>query len=131
MLETDAREADCEVEALIVYSCKPIAERICACMSGLTAHQSLLCLRKARAFIKPPLSVAATTDQMDSAGGKRAHAVKQEQSTARYVAQIRLGPETVTQKQGSLPTEDPLKLTLVYSVEGFDSLSYEHLGISL
>ena len=81
--------------------------------STLTARQPSLCLRKAPAFVKP-LVLAATVDQMDSAGDKRAHAVEQKRNVARYVAQICLGPETVTQEQGLLPTEDPLNLTLVY-----------------
>lgn len=65
---------------------------------------------------------------MDSTGSTRAYAVKQEQKTARYVAEICLGPATVIQKDGLLPTEDPLKLTLIYPVEG---LTHEHFGISL
>ena len=75
--------------------------------------------------------MSASAEQMQCAGGNRAHAVKQEQKTARYVAEMRVGPETVTQKDGLLPTEDPLKLTLVYPVQGLDSLSYEHLSICL
>ena len=65
---------------------------------------------------------------MDSTGSTRAHAVKKEQKTARYVAEIYLGPATVTQKDGLLPTENPLKLTLIYPVEG---LTHEHVGINL
>lgn len=95
--------------------------------SRLTAHQPCLSVRKGRPLIKLPVR-SSTPEQMDSAGSTRAHAVEREQKTARYVAEICLGPATVVQKDGLLPTEDPLKLTLIYPVKG---LTHEHAGISL
>ena len=98
-------------------------------MQHIDSSAILTCARPEH-FIKPQV-MAVRFEQMDSDGSRRAHAVKQEQRTARYVTQIRLGPETVTEKHGLFPTEDPLKLTLVYPVEGLDSLPHEHSGISL
>lgn len=95
--------------------------------SRLTAHQPCLSVCKTRSLIKLPVR-GSTPEQMDSAGCTRAHAVKKEQKTARYVAEICLGPATVVQKDGLLPTEDPLKLTLIYPVKG---LTHKHVGISL
>ena len=82
--------------------------------------QPVSCLRKGRSLVKP-LVMAARSEQTHSAGGKRSYAVNSVPNTARYTVQIGLGPETVTQKDGLLPTEDPLKLTIVYPVKGLAS----------
>lgn len=73
------------------------------------------CWRKGQAL--KPLVMAAHTH---GAGDKRSHAVNSDKHTSRYTARIELGPDTVTQKDGLLPTEDPLKLTLIYPVKGHD-----------
>ena len=90
------------------------------CSRLAATRQPVSCLRKGRAWVKP-LVMAARSEQTHSADGKRSHAVDSVRNTARYTAQIGLGRETVTQKDGLLPTEDPLKLTIVYPVKGLVS----------
>ena len=63
----------------------------------------------------------AAVAQTHSTRGKGVHAVESMRETAQYTVTIALGPKTVTQADGLLPTEDPLKLTLVYPVKGFSS----------
>ena len=82
------------------------------------------CWRKGQAFIKPLVMAAHT----HGAGDTRSHAVNSHQKTSRYTAKIELGPGTVTQKDGLLPTEDPLKLTLTYPVTGHDATVCLHGG---
>ena len=85
--------------------------------------QPASCLRKGRALVKP-LVMAATSEPTHSPDGKSSQAVKNIKNTARYTAQIGLGPETVLQKNGLLPTEDPLKLTIFYPVQGLDLITF-------
>lgn len=82
------------------------------------------CWRKGQAFIKPLVMAAHT----HGAGDTRSHAVNSDQKTSPYTAKIELGPGTVTQKDGLLPTEDPLKLTLIYPVTGHDATVCLHGG---
>ena len=86
--------------------------------------QPVSCWRKDQAFVKP-LVMAAHTQW---AGDTRSHAVNSDQKTSRYTAKIDLGPETVTQTDGLLPTEVPLKLTLIYPVTGHDATVCLHGG---
>lgn len=68
-------------------------------------------------MIKPLVMAAAA--QTHSPGDKRVYAADRVQETAQYTVEIALGPKTVTQADGLLPTEDPLQLTLFYPVQGF------------
>ena len=90
------------------------------CNRLAATYQPVSCLRKGRTLVKP-LVMAARSDQTNSAGGKRSPVVNSVRNTARYTTQIRLGPETVVQEDGQLPTEDPVKLTIIYPVKGLVS----------
>ena len=92
-----------------------------SCSTLTAAQQSLPCLRKRAQVFSKPLVMAASSDQTRSAAGTRLQAVNNVNNTARYTAEIDLGPETVVQMEGLLPTENPLKLTLIYPVKGFKS----------
>lgn len=89
-------------------------------MSGyvsISACRPLPCLGRTRVLIKPLVMAAAA--QTHSACNKLVYAADRVRETSQYTVKIALGPTTVTQADGLLPTEDPLQLTLIYPVEGF------------
>lgn len=86
------------------------------CSIPTAAYYSLPGLGKTRVMIKPP--GMAEAKMTHNAGGKAIHAANRVQDTAQYTTKFVLGPDTVTQKDGLLPTEDTIKLTLIYPIQG-------------